>query len=78
METQRLNLLADRFGARIQEWGQPRDRVKHELTVAGQAKTFKSSRWRPLPVSLPKNTDIGVLAPGRGVVTEEARSPRMK
>lgn len=51
VETQRLNLLADRFGARIQEWGQPRDRVR-QGTVAGQAKqTFESCRWRLLPVS---------------------------
>lgn len=27
-ETQKLKLLADRFGARIQEWGQSRNRVK--------------------------------------------------
>lgn len=73
-----MNLLAHRFGARIQEWGQPRDRVK-QGTVAGQAKqNFESSRWRPLPVSLPKSTDIGVLAPHRDVITEEARPPRIK
>lgn len=28
VETQKLNLLADRFGARIQEGGQARDRVR--------------------------------------------------
>lgn len=75
METQRLSLLADRFGARIQEWRQPTDRVKRKLTVAGQAKASESSRWRPLLVSLPNSTDIGVLAPDRDVVTEESRSP---
>lgn len=51
METQRLNLLADRFGARIQEWRPPRDRIR-QGTMAGQAKqTVEICRWRPLPVS---------------------------
>lgn len=78
METQRLNLLADRFGARIQERGQPRNRVR-QGTVAGQAKqTLESCRSRPLPGSVTISTDTGVLAPDRHVVREEVRTPRIK
>lgn len=49
-----------------------------QATVAGQARLLKAVGRGPWPVSLPKSTDIGVLAPDRDMATEEVRLDRIK
>lgn len=77
METQRLDVLADRFGARIHEWGQPRDRERQGTKQGRLDKLWRAVGRGPC-VSLPKSTDVGVLASDRDVGTEEVRPSRIK